>query len=232
MPAVHRDTDQRFCKATTKVVGNSSVYVNNLLASVKNDPNSHLKGELNASVNNGTVYIENKLLVLLGSSAKPDRKGHTNPFASSGSPNVFACDSSGGSSGTEPPQQADAFTGDVFTLPTYEENRNLAGDDPVSPKKTPTPAQAGDSSSGSISPETEQALSENSQTVDTKSTFLLGITTGGSQDRVLVMTPDGSVARVGIGSIINGQRIVGVTEDGIILDGNTTVGVGQNIPAQ
>jgi len=97
MAAIHRDTDLRACGATTNVVGQSSVYVNGLLASVKNDPNSHRDGNLNANINDGTVFIENQLVVLLGSSASKDKKyitegvPHNNPSATTASPDVFAC---------------------------------------------------------------------------------------------------------------------------------------------
>jgi hypothetical protein len=98
MPQVHRDTDSRACGASTSVAGQSSVYVNNLRVSVQGDPNTHGGGSLDASVNNGTVFVENKLMVLLGSSASPDLLcpplggAHCAPSATGGSPNVFACD--------------------------------------------------------------------------------------------------------------------------------------------
>lgn len=94
---VHRNHDKRRCGASTIVTGQINVFVNGLLASVQDDPNTHGNGELNASVNDGTIFVNNKKLVLLGSSAKNDRHvhfshptGHPNPFAASGSPNVFA----------------------------------------------------------------------------------------------------------------------------------------------
>jgi hypothetical protein len=95
--AVHRDTDNRVCGATTNVVGQSNVFVNNLLASVQGDINSHGQGALSATVNDGTVFINNIKVVLLGSSASPDLAcapagpPHCDPKSSSASPDVFAC---------------------------------------------------------------------------------------------------------------------------------------------
>ena len=59
MPAVHRHSDVRICGATTTVVGQQNVYMNNLLASVQGDTNTHGAGNLLASVNPGTVFINN-----------------------------------------------------------------------------------------------------------------------------------------------------------------------------
>lgn len=95
--AVHRNGDSRSCGASTNVAGQSNVFVNNKLASVKGDPNSHGGGSLNASNNDGTVFINNIPVVLLGSSASPDSLcpipggSHCNPKSSQASPNVFAC---------------------------------------------------------------------------------------------------------------------------------------------
>lgn len=103
---VHRNTDSRSCGASTTVSGQSNVYVNNLLASVQGDPNTHGGGALSASVNDGTVFINNKKVVLKGSSASPDAlcppKGppHCNPKSVGASPNVFACNGSAGQGGT------------------------------------------------------------------------------------------------------------------------------------
>lgn len=95
--AVHRNTDSRSCGARTNVAGNRNVFANNLLVSVKDDPNSHGGGSLKADNNDGTVFVNNRLVVLLGSSASPDSLcpipggPHCNPKSSSASPNVFAC---------------------------------------------------------------------------------------------------------------------------------------------
>ena len=69
---VHRHTDDRTCGATTTVVGQGTVYANNLLVSVQGDPNTHGGGNLGATVNDGTVFINGKKVVLQGSSASPD----------------------------------------------------------------------------------------------------------------------------------------------------------------
>lgn len=96
MAAVHRQNDSRACGATTNVVGQSTVFVNNLLLSVNGDPNSHNGGALIANCNN--VYAENKLVVDIGDNAAPDALcvpiggAHCNPSATSGSPNVFVGD--------------------------------------------------------------------------------------------------------------------------------------------
>lgn len=93
MAAVHRKTDLRSCGATTLVIGQSTVYANNLLISVDGDPNSHDGGELVAACNQ--VFINNKLVVDIGDSAVADNlcpsSGglHCTPKSDSGSPNVF-----------------------------------------------------------------------------------------------------------------------------------------------
>lgn len=94
MPGIHRNTDSRICDATTQVTGQSTVYVENLLASVNGDPNSHGNGELIA-IDNG-VYINNKLVVNHApTSASADLKcrksgpPHCNPMTAQGSSTVF-----------------------------------------------------------------------------------------------------------------------------------------------
>lgn len=99
---VHRDTDNRICSAATRVVGQSNVYINGLLVSVQGDPNTHGAGELNASNNDGSVFINGRKIVLKGSSAAPDNlfpplgPPHDNPISVGASPNVFACGGGGG----------------------------------------------------------------------------------------------------------------------------------------
>lgn len=91
MPAVHRDGDARVCGAKTTVTGQSTVFVNNNLASVKGDPNTHGGGKLAADVGPGTVFVEGKPLVGLGSNASPDSRSgppHRNPKATSASGDV------------------------------------------------------------------------------------------------------------------------------------------------
>jgi hypothetical protein len=98
---VHREGDLRQCGATTVVEGQSTVFANNMLVSVKDDPDSHGTGELLADNNDGTVFIGGKEVVLKDSNAKPDnvwkrkqkssRRKHKNPYAATASPNVYAC---------------------------------------------------------------------------------------------------------------------------------------------
>jgi len=101
---VHRNTDSRSCGASTIVSGQSNVFVNNLLASVQGDGNTHGGGALGATVNDGTVFVNNKKLVLKGSNASPDAlcpplgPPHCNPTSVGASGDVFAC--GGGSGGT------------------------------------------------------------------------------------------------------------------------------------
>lgn len=96
MAQVHRDSDSRSCGASTTVVGQTTVFANGLLIAVQGDPNSHGGGSLDASVNPGTVFIEGKELVVVGSSASPDGLcpdpggAHCSPSASGGSSDVFA----------------------------------------------------------------------------------------------------------------------------------------------
>ena len=92
MAGVHRNTDNRPCGATTSVRGQGTVYVNNKLCSVNSDPNSHGGGNLKAA--NPNVFVNNKLVVILGNSAASDDKcplpggDHCNPKATSGSDNT------------------------------------------------------------------------------------------------------------------------------------------------
>jgi hypothetical protein len=93
MAGVHRNTDSRPCGATTDVKGQSTVYVNNKKVSVDKDPNTHSGGELTAA--NPEVYVNNKLVVILGNSAKPDSYcplpggSHCNPKAYSASGDTY-----------------------------------------------------------------------------------------------------------------------------------------------
>ena len=103
--AVHRNTDSRSCGAETQVRGQSNVFVNNLLCSVLGDPNTHGGGDLKASNNDGTVFVNGILVNLLGSDAGSDSycpiPPHCNPKASSASNNVFACGGGAGFSTTD-----------------------------------------------------------------------------------------------------------------------------------
>ena len=87
---VHCDTHIRSCGATTKVIGQSTVYLNGKLVSVEGDICSHGGGALKASNNTGNWYINGKKVVFNNSSAYPDDIGHINPKASSGSSDCWA----------------------------------------------------------------------------------------------------------------------------------------------
>jgi hypothetical protein len=127
---VHRNTDSRTCGATTIVSGQSNVYVNNLLASVQGDRASHGDGALGATVNDGTVWVNNKKLVLKGSNASPDmycrpRGGsHCNPKSVGASSDVYACGGgSGGSIGGSPDEAfPDPSGSDLYPDPAVQRN--------------------------------------------------------------------------------------------------------------
>ena len=91
--AIHRDTDSRACGATTVVSGQGTVFANGLLVSVDADPNSHGAGALSAACNQ--VFVNGKMVVIVGNSAAPDSLcpplggAHCAPASSSGSGNVF-----------------------------------------------------------------------------------------------------------------------------------------------
>jgi hypothetical protein len=78
MPGAHRHADSRFCGATTRVVGQSSVLVNGRLWAVENDPNTHGQGLLNAVYGNPCVTIEGKYVICaVGDTAGADRREHS-----------------------------------------------------------------------------------------------------------------------------------------------------------
>lgn len=89
---IHRDTDSRACGAKTIVTGQTNVFANRLLVSVDKDPNNHGAGSLNAACNQ--VYVNGKLVVIVGNSAAPDSLcpplggAHCAPSSTSGSGNV------------------------------------------------------------------------------------------------------------------------------------------------
>ena len=127
---VHRNTDSRSCGASTIVTGQSSVFVNNLLASVQGDPNTHGGGALGATVNDGSVFINNRKVVLKGSSASPDTlcpfagPPHCDPKSVGASPDVFACGGAGAAGFVE--SQAGGGSGAAVTRNT--DGSPLAGD--------------------------------------------------------------------------------------------------------
>lgn len=89
---IHRHTDSRTCGATTTVAGQGTVFANSLLVSVDADPNTHGGGALSAACNQ--VFINGKMVVIVGNSAAPDSLcpplggEHCSPNSSSGSGNV------------------------------------------------------------------------------------------------------------------------------------------------
>jgi len=142
MPPVHRNSDSRNCGATTIVKGQKNVFVNGKLASVQGDPNSHGKGELTASVNDGTIFINNKKVVLKGSSAAPDLlyqpQGHPhgNPKSVGASPNVFASGGKGGGAGVVD-EGPDPTGSQLYPDPAVQRNADgtpLPGDDDFVPE--------------------------------------------------------------------------------------------------
>ena len=96
MPAAHRDTDSRTCGATTVSAQGRNVYVNGLLWSIDQDPNSEGGGALSAATNN--VFIGGIAVCNNNDSAAPDSLcvpvggAHCAPGASGGSSNVFVGD--------------------------------------------------------------------------------------------------------------------------------------------
>ncbi len=92
MAGVHRNGDSRACGAST-IASNPNVFVNNKLAAVDGNPNSHGGGSLNAA--NPNVFIGNKLVVINGNSAAPDALcplpggAHCAPSATSASGDVY-----------------------------------------------------------------------------------------------------------------------------------------------
>ena len=66
MPKAHRNTDSRSCGAQTTVIGQTTVFVNNLLWAVEFDLDTHCdpKGPLKPKVR--TIFIENKNIIVVG----------------------------------------------------------------------------------------------------------------------------------------------------------------------
>lgn len=91
MTAVHRDGDSRECSALTTVTGQSTVFVNGVLAAVEGDPETHGQGLL-ISTSAGTVLVEGKKLIVTSDSAGSDSADHPAPPTDpqSGSPTVNA----------------------------------------------------------------------------------------------------------------------------------------------
>ena len=80
MPGIHRHGDSRFCGATTIVSGQSTLYINNKLAAVEGDQNTHGNGQLISSYGNGSFLVENKKIICaIGDTASADNLGHPGP---------------------------------------------------------------------------------------------------------------------------------------------------------
>lgn len=60
--AAHRHGDKRTCGATTKVSGQSTVFVNDKLWSVDGDENTHINGKLKPS--GQKIFIQNKKVIV------------------------------------------------------------------------------------------------------------------------------------------------------------------------
>lgn len=135
---VHRETDSRVCGASTDVTGQSTVFANDLLVSVDEDPNTHGNGDLNAGANK--VFAEDRLVVRIYDDADPDDLcpplggAHCDPDSSSASPDVFAGFPSIVNLGVDP------------RIPDGEPTRGLdqgvfQGQDPTDPNEFPYPTQ-------------------------------------------------------------------------------------------
>jgi uncharacterized Zn-binding protein involved in type VI secretion len=77
MATAHRNSDSRFCGATTVVSGQSSVFVNGLLWAVEGDENTHGNGDLIAVVGSTVKINGKKVIVAVGDTASPDNATHT-----------------------------------------------------------------------------------------------------------------------------------------------------------
>jgi uncharacterized Zn-binding protein involved in type VI secretion len=92
----HRNGDARACGASTVVVGQDFVFIDDQLWAVLDDPDSHGDGGLINSQD--FVFINDKPIILVGDSANPDdlcpidMGPHCQPSAVSGSPTVFVND--------------------------------------------------------------------------------------------------------------------------------------------
>lgn len=75
MPGAHRNNDERVCVAGTIVVGQSTVFCNGKLWSVRGDLNTHELGQLIDTVGH-TVFNEGKPVIVKGDLAEIDGQGH------------------------------------------------------------------------------------------------------------------------------------------------------------
>ena len=88
----HRHGDLRTCNATTKVSGQSTVFVNNKLWAVDGDENTHINGKLKPS--GQTIFIEGKKVIVHKPDTTYNADNASHPVGSTdtaqGSPNTFA----------------------------------------------------------------------------------------------------------------------------------------------
>lgn len=106
MPGAHRDTDSRFCGATTNVTGQNSVLVDGLLWAVEGDKDSHCdEGALIAVYGSMCVEISGKKVICaVGDAADSDHScsepihpsGMTNPLGHSTNVLVYGGAAGGG----------------------------------------------------------------------------------------------------------------------------------------
>ena len=77
MPGAHRDGDDRFCGAITKVIGQNKVIVNGKLWAVEGDIDDHCnQGTLYAAYGPPEIQIQGKYIICgVGDIAAPDRAG-------------------------------------------------------------------------------------------------------------------------------------------------------------
>jgi hypothetical protein len=96
MPGVFRNLDPRFCGAITQVIGQQKLFINNVLAAVEGDINSHNGLGALISQSPGTIIVQGKkMIVSMMDGSAPDQLGiitHvTNlPTPAQGSQNCFA----------------------------------------------------------------------------------------------------------------------------------------------
>ena len=92
MPGAHRHRDARFCGAETIVEGQSTVFVNDKLWAVEDDPEDHGAGELVQVVQPRNVRAEGKRVICaIGDEAEADNFPHFPPLThpEESSPDVF-----------------------------------------------------------------------------------------------------------------------------------------------
>lgn len=101
MPGAHRDTDTRFCGATT-IATDKKVYVNAKAWALAGDPSTHGAGNLVQVYGPGNVYVGGiKVICAVGDKATPDNAFHpvppTDPLGHSNDVFVYGGAAGGGS---------------------------------------------------------------------------------------------------------------------------------------